>query len=397
MKYIRFSVLIWGLLCLWACQNNTELETMLNDKIQSKEITSALISVKKNGRNVYEYYNGYSNFFKRISIDKKTMLYTGDLSRVLISLAMFKLIESDKLALDDQVSKLLDLKITPYYNKESKLTVRHLLTEVSTLNDIRPDYGETPFVHDSLNISELFGRKSKVKPEELWLNKPLPLTYHKADLNFYLLTKIITRLAQKPYQQYIEQDVLKDITTLSTFNRDAVPSSTNIIIPYQYNVQAGNLEELVVYEPRENEYSELFNSNYKSTKSRFHHFMTNIHGIEWVLKGIQPKHPSIVNSAHTKMLLSVQHSPKSTKYNIGLGTKIFRLENLDNTLLIGIADCYDNMGKMMLINPMFDYTIVAITVEPYLNQLTCNNQLSPLQLEILELIHQQYKDKLLNF
>ena len=399
MKYTKHILGLLVFLC--SCNSNTELEQMLKEKVKSAELTAVAISVRKEGRVIYDFFKGYSDITTREKIDRQTLLYTGDLARILVATAIFRLIEDDLMALDDPVEKILGNKVPPYYNKEEQITVRHLLSEVSTLKDYVNKKGDVPFVNHSLDLKRLFGKKPVIDPANMWINTPIGRTYNKADLNLFLLTKIITKVSNEPYQLYIEEELLGFKNGVATFERDEIDPSRQIVTPYEFDTELNALQEKVIYESRPvletKEGDHLVDENYQLIKSRFYHFITTINGIEWILKSLQPSNAELLSKAHTRMMLSKQVSPENTTFDIGLGTKIFRVGENKEILLVGAADCYDQMGKLMLINPMHRYSIVVYTVEPYLTEYSCINKLSNLQTEILNLIHQEYKKQLIHY
>lgn len=84
--------------------------------------------VAKNGQIIYERYQGYSNYAKKREINAYTGLHLASVGKVLTATAIFRLIETGKLELDQKVHSIL--KKFPY----PEITIRMLLNHRSGLS-----------------------------------------------------------------------------------------------------------------------------------------------------------------------------------------------------------------------------------------------------------------------
>ncbi len=114
--------------------------------------------VAKNGQIIYERYQGYSNYAKKRKINRYTGLHLASVGKVLTATAIFRLIDTGKLELDQTVSSIL--KKFPY----PEITVRMLLNHRSGLskyaNFTEPEniWGRTKTLYNS-DILKILAKK----------------------------------------------------------------------------------------------------------------------------------------------------------------------------------------------------------------------------------------------
>ena len=72
------------------------------------------VGIVKDGKIVYEKYIGYSNLEHEIKIDEKTRFNVASNAKQFTALCILKLIEQDKLNLDDDIRKYLPDLYTKY-------------------------------------------------------------------------------------------------------------------------------------------------------------------------------------------------------------------------------------------------------------------------------------------
>ena len=79
--------------------------------------------VAKNGQIIYEKYEGNSNFSKDEKIDQNTPIHIASVSKVLTATAVLRLIDREKLTLEDKVSSILPA--FPYEEITIKMLLNH--------------------------------------------------------------------------------------------------------------------------------------------------------------------------------------------------------------------------------------------------------------------------------
>lgn len=91
------------------------------------------VGIVKDGNIAYEYYLGYANLEHEIEIDKDTRFNIASNAKQFTALCILKLIEQEKINLEDDFRKYLpDL----YKNVQDKITVSNLLTHTSGIRDV---------------------------------------------------------------------------------------------------------------------------------------------------------------------------------------------------------------------------------------------------------------------
>lgn len=135
-------------------------------------------------------------------ITTKTPFALGSISKSLTGLAIMKLIEEDKLNLEDSVRKYIPWFTLSDKKVASQITIKHLLTHssgISTYSGLAiSDKESKDFSAIKNNVESL----SKVKLTTLPGEK-----YQYSDANYLILGAVIEEVTKQTYSQYMEQHV----------------------------------------------------------------------------------------------------------------------------------------------------------------------------------------------
>lgn len=102
------------------------------------------------------YQNGFgiSNVETRQKYDENTVQNIASVSKVFIGIALLKAQELGKLKLDDPINKYLPFKVMNPYYPEIPITVRHLATHTSSINDTEEYLTRTIVLKDTVNLAD---------------------------------------------------------------------------------------------------------------------------------------------------------------------------------------------------------------------------------------------------
>jgi len=106
MKQLFITILfISHLICF--SQNKPEINSRINDYIEHlikrQGIPGVSIAVVKNGETIYKKNFGYANIEHQVPISNNSIFRVYSLTKPIISVGIFQLIEKEKINLDDTV------------------------------------------------------------------------------------------------------------------------------------------------------------------------------------------------------------------------------------------------------------------------------------------------------
>ena len=156
MKYIQLLVCtLITLLAIQSCnnhskQNPSKVSAYLQDKIDSLDSILTTISeesiipgfvatINQGNRTIYSKGFGYSDLANEQKFTAQTIHTLASVSKTVVGIAIMKLVEDDKIKLDDPINDYLPYSITSPHFPKTPITIRHLVTHTSSLND---DYDE---------------------------------------------------------------------------------------------------------------------------------------------------------------------------------------------------------------------------------------------------------------
>jgi CubicO group peptidase (beta-lactamase class C family) len=149
------------------------------------------------------------------------------ISKQFLAAGIMLLVEEGKIGLDDKVSKYLDG--TPETWRE--ITIQHLLTHRSGLDDDPPGYDPFKVQADADVIKSAYPMKVLFSPGEGW-------SYSNVD--YFALAEIIHKVSGKPWSEFLTENIFAQAGMLSTRT-----TTTTDIVPERasgYNWNKGRLE-----------------------------------------------------------------------------------------------------------------------------------------------------------
>ena len=107
----------------------------LNSFLQKSLIPGFSVSIVNDKEVLYSKGFGLANVKDSIPFTPLTINWVASVSKTFVALAVLKLVEENKLNLDDPVNAILPYKITNPYYPDIPITLRHLLTHTSSIID----------------------------------------------------------------------------------------------------------------------------------------------------------------------------------------------------------------------------------------------------------------------
>lgn len=202
------------------------VELFFNEHINLDNKFNGSFLVAKNGQIIFEKYQGKSNFATNENITENTALHLASISKVLTATAIFKLIDVQKLTLDQKVKTILPT--FPY----SKISIRMLLNHRSGLAQYskftEPDiiWGKKKTLRNS-DILNLLGKK-KI---------PLDFTpntkFAYCNTNYAVLALVIENLTSQTYPEAMKTLVFEPLNMNNTFVFDLEKDKNSVSQSYK--------------------------------------------------------------------------------------------------------------------------------------------------------------------
>ena len=191
---------------------------------------------------IFEKCCGYRNINEKLTINKNTAFGIASGTKMFTGLAICKLIDENKLTLDEKICDLLSFDLGQI---EKDVTVFHLLTHTSGIGDYIDE--------ESSNSVEQMEALYKQHPVYLWerleyylpMITPLPPKFKPGErfgysnAGFVLLGLVIEAVSHIPYQQFVRQMIIEPLGLKHTgfYRSDFLPS--NVALGYMSDNENG--------------------------------------------------------------------------------------------------------------------------------------------------------------
>ena len=213
----------------------TDLESFLDGfmplQLEHADIAGVVVAVVKGGKLFFAKGYGYSDYEKRIPVSPENTLFRpGSISKLFTWTSVMQQVEQGKLDLDRDVNTYIDFKIPPAFGKP--ITLRDIMTH-------RPGLEET--------VKGLFvGSEKELRPMAQYLPTHLPARIFPpgtvpAYSNYAttLAAYIVQRVANQPFEDYVEAHVLKPLEMNHATFRQPLPDALKPLMSNGYQLASG--------------------------------------------------------------------------------------------------------------------------------------------------------------
>lgn len=200
--------------------------------IEKQLIPGAMIGVSENGQKVYEKGFGYRNVVQQLPVTGDTVFGIASMTKSFTSAGIMKLQEAGKLSVHDKIVDYLpELKASG--GPIERVTLHHLMTHTAGYpplathvyarkNSIEQDpsakdYGLDLLSNPGPHIETYDEMLAFMASDEVeWLGEPGQFYSYSND-SYGLLGVIINRVSGQPYEEFIEENILKPAGMKNSF------------------------------------------------------------------------------------------------------------------------------------------------------------------------------------
>lgn len=185
--------------------------------------------VAKNGQIIFEKYDGLANFNKKDSITPTTPLHIASVSKVLTAAAVLKLVNANRLELDQKVNTIL--KEFPF----PEVTVRMLLNHRSGLRNYAYFTDRNDGIWDRHNRLTNQDILTLLATKNIGLESRTNTRFAYCNTNYAMLALIIEKVTAKSYKEAMSEMIFKPLGMKNTFVFDYEKDKDRIVPSYKAN------------------------------------------------------------------------------------------------------------------------------------------------------------------
>lgn len=171
------------------------------------------VGIVKDQELIWSKGYGFSDVKKKIPATAQTVYGISSITKLFTSIAIMQLYERGQLRLDDSLSTILpDLQIRQQFTDSGPITIRSLLTHSSGL----PRESDFPYwTGPDYKFPSREQAHAKLEQQETLY--PASTYFQYSNLGMMLLGEVIEKVSDKPYDVYIEENILKPLRLSSTY------------------------------------------------------------------------------------------------------------------------------------------------------------------------------------
>ncbi len=215
------------------------IDGVMATQLSSQHIAGATIAVVKDGELFFAEGYGYEDVEKKVPVDpEQTLFRVGSTSKLFTWTAIMQLVEEGKLDLDADVNTYLaDFKIPDTYAEP--ITIRNLLTHTPGFEDGGLGYLMEQSPDELMPLGEFLAQHmpARVRPPTTDFASSTGAAY--SNWGVALAGHIVATVSGMPFDDYIEQRILKPLGMSRSTFREPLPPELVARMSGGYTWQAG--------------------------------------------------------------------------------------------------------------------------------------------------------------
>jgi CubicO group peptidase (beta-lactamase class C family) len=215
---------------LSSSQLQQRLREAVDETLRAYRLPSISLALVKNDRIVWERAFGHLNVAKSVPADPETVYATGSAFKVVVATALLRLVDEGKIALDAPIRESLNgLQIANPYDKETPLTLRHLLSHHSGMSN-------------GAQIVSLWGQTTPLTLEETLKKHGNLVTrpgtqFEYSNYGYALCGYLLGKLSNKSVESTLREEILDPLGMTHTAFEPSPAMNENLALPYQSSVE----------------------------------------------------------------------------------------------------------------------------------------------------------------
>lgn len=227
-KFFLISIIVFSFSATHSQDISAKINTLIAAYNASGQFNGSALVIEKN-KIIFKKSFGYADFSWNVPNSVDTKFRIGSITKSFTAALVLKLVEQGKLSLTDSASKYI-----PDFNKPlfDKITIKHLLTHTSGL----PDYNNVPDFFRQVQSGYLTKQQIVKKISEYDLLFEPGTKFNYSNDGYRVLGAIIEKATSKPYEEMLEQFVLKPLFLTNTGYMSRTTIVEKLSVGYQKRI-----------------------------------------------------------------------------------------------------------------------------------------------------------------
>jgi CubicO group peptidase (beta-lactamase class C family) len=187
-----------------------QIDKLIAQFAAREHVPGAAWGIVVDGELVHIGTTGYREVPTKAPITRDSVFRIASMTKSFTAMAILKLRDEGKLALDDAAERYVpELKTLKYPTTDSpRITIRHLLSHATGFPEDNP-WGDQQLAATEEQFSDMM-RKG------IPFSNPPGLAYEYSNYGFAILGRVITNVSKTPYRDYIQAQILQPLGMTST-------------------------------------------------------------------------------------------------------------------------------------------------------------------------------------
>lgn len=209
--------------------NTAKAEAEIQSIMKDLEAVGLSVAVVKKGKIIYTHSFGLKDKESNTPLADNDIFRIASISKSFTATAIMQLVETNKLSLDDDISKLIGFKIRNPKFPETVITLKMLMSHTSSLND-----SQGYFNLDSINPDK------NSNSEKCYNNYEPGKNYQYCNLNYNLTGAVLEKYSGERFDNYIVNHILKPLDLYGGYCIDSLDAKRFVTL-YEYDSQNKSL------------------------------------------------------------------------------------------------------------------------------------------------------------
>ena len=211
-----------------------------NEFIKQFEMVGSNVVYLSHDNHFEQVSTGYSSLENNTLSNKNSIYRIASISKVIVAIGVLKLVDDKMLDLDEDISNYLGFDVRNPYHPEDIITIRHLMTQTSSISDeggfidgIYKGYDGANSTDDFIKIFDLLNPNSKHYYKTFTKSKPGE-DFLYSNFGCGILACIIEKVTGIYFPKYIKDVLLKPLGIYSGFRLEDLKYPENLVSHYLY-------------------------------------------------------------------------------------------------------------------------------------------------------------------
>ncbi len=220
---IYISILFLLLSTIIVGQTLPKIDLLIKKEMESDKAVALAVAVIDSGKIVHLSANGYRDLENRLIVTINTPFHIASVSKTVTNLAIFKLVESGKIDLNEDINKYIPFEIKNPYHPNDKITVRDLLNHRSGIKDdleIYDPFWNFPNGDPTLELAsflkDYLSGNGKLYKKEHFESSSDYKAFSYSNTGVALLGLIVEHVSGMSYEEFCQQNIFKPVGMINT-------------------------------------------------------------------------------------------------------------------------------------------------------------------------------------